>query len=290
MSANDPFSLRIFVADGDPDGLRIVERSNWVGKALMFPRTIFPSIKQREEFSQAAVYLLLGTRDDGDGEQIYIGETDSVGERLKNHYANKDFWNRAVFFISSGSSPLNKAHVQFLEARLYALAKQAKRLPLILENGNQPKEPNLSEFDSADMKVFLKYLLGILPVLGIYAFEQPNRSTSQNQPATLKLEAKGIKASGYESSQGFIVLKDSHALADEQPSIPRGFKEIRDELITSGVLKRENNTLVFTQDSSFSSPSTAAGVVLGRNANGRTEWKDEHGRTLKEIQEAAIKS
>jgi hypothetical protein len=29
-----PFSLRIFVADGDPDGLRIVERSNWVGRAL----------------------------------------------------------------------------------------------------------------------------------------------------------------------------------------------------------------------------------------------------------------
>ncbi len=33
-----PFSLRIFVADGDPDGLRIVERSNWVGRALVFTR------------------------------------------------------------------------------------------------------------------------------------------------------------------------------------------------------------------------------------------------------------
>ncbi len=33
-----PFSLRIFVADGDPDDLRIVERSNWVGRALVSPR------------------------------------------------------------------------------------------------------------------------------------------------------------------------------------------------------------------------------------------------------------
>lgn len=33
-----PFTLRIFVADGDPDGLRLVERSNWIGKAVMFPR------------------------------------------------------------------------------------------------------------------------------------------------------------------------------------------------------------------------------------------------------------
>ena len=33
-----PLSLRIFVADGDPDGLQIIERSNWIGKALVFPR------------------------------------------------------------------------------------------------------------------------------------------------------------------------------------------------------------------------------------------------------------
>jgi hypothetical protein len=37
---------------------------------------------------------------------------------------------------------------------------------------------------------------------------------------------------------------------------------------------------------SFSSPSTAAAVVLGRSANGRVEWKAADGRTLKEIQEA----
>ena len=37
-----PFSLRIFVADGDPDGLRIVDKSNWIGKALVFPRALLP--------------------------------------------------------------------------------------------------------------------------------------------------------------------------------------------------------------------------------------------------------
>jgi hypothetical protein len=42
----------------------------------------------------------------------------------------------------------------------------------------------------------------------------------------------------------------------------------------------------FTQDYSFSAPSTAAAVVLGRSANGRIEWKAADGRTLKEIQAA----
>jgi hypothetical protein len=290
MSTHYPFSLRIFVADGDPDGLRIVERSNWVGKALMFPRTIFPSIKQRNEFSQTGVYLLLGPRDDGDGEQLYIGEGDPVKPRLDSHYASKDFWNRAVFFISTGS-PLNKAHVQFLEARLIALANEAKRLPL--ENKNQPTESNLSEADRADMQVFLEHLLGMLPVLGIYAFEQPKRISNNSQTETLYIEAKGIQARGYESSQGFVVLGGSQAIAEEQPSAAthaRGAVELRAELKERGVMKVEGSSLVFTQDFSFSSPSTASSVILGRASNGRTEWKDKHGRVLKAIQEAAAKS
>ena len=41
----------------------------------------------------------------------------------------------------------------------------------------------------------------------------------------------------------------------------------------------------FTQDYSFSSPSTAAAVALGRSANGRIEWKDKSGKTLKAFQE-----
>ena len=35
-----PFSLHIFVVDGDPDGLRIVDKTNWIGKALVFPRAL----------------------------------------------------------------------------------------------------------------------------------------------------------------------------------------------------------------------------------------------------------
>jgi len=50
------------------------------------------------------------------------------------------------------------------------------------------------------------------------------------------------------------------------------------------VLGLQGGLYQFTQDYSFSSPSTAA--VLGRSANGRIEWKAADGRTLKELQEA----
>ena len=74
MNESHPFSIRIFVANGDPDGLRIIERSNWNGRAMVFPRSLLPEVKKREEFGRTGVYLLLGPREDGEGELLYIGK------------------------------------------------------------------------------------------------------------------------------------------------------------------------------------------------------------------------
>ena len=284
MSLLKPFSLRIFVADGDPDGLRLVERSNWVGKAIVFPRALLPKIKQRAELNQTGVYLLLGPREDGEGEMLYIGEGDPVRPRLESHYAQKDFWNRAVCFVATPGQ-LNKAHVQFLEANLIRLAKAAKRLPL--DNANQPAEPSLSEADCADMQVFLENMLGILPVLGVHAFEQTATLATTVAETVLTCKGKGVTASDYEAIQGFVVKAGSQVVGESVPSMQqhvRGMFDLREELMGNGVLVREGDHYRFAQDYVFSSPSTAAAVVLGRSANGRIEWKDAGGRTLKELQ------
>lgn len=47
---------------------------------------------------------------------------------------------------------------------------------------------------------------------------------------------------------------------------------------------REKEHLEFTDDYIFSSPSTAAIMVMGRNANGLSEWKSKDGKTLKEFE------
>ena len=282
-----PFSLRVFVADGDPDGLRIVDKSNWIGKALVFPRALLPHVKARPELAQTGVYLLLGPRPDGEGDMLYVGEGDPIRPRLESHYAQKDFWTRAVGFTTTTAGQLNKAHVQFLESRLIALARAAKRMPL--DNANQPAEPRLSEADRADMEVFLGHMLGMLPVLGVHAFEQAPSAPAAKASPVLTCKGKGVQATGYEASQGFVVRAGSQAVLDTVPSMAlhvRGMYDLRQELIGNGVLGLQGGIYQFTQDYSFSSPSTAAAVVLGRSANGRIEWKATDGRTLKELQEA----
>lgn len=286
MTNSPPFSIRIFVADGDPDGLRLVERSNWIGRGVMFPRALYPQVRNRPEFQQTGVYLLLGPRTDGEGEMLYIGEGDPVRPRLENHYANKDFWTRAVFFVA-GPGQLNKAHVQYLEAQLVNRAKAAKRMPL--ENGNTPSEPTLSEADRADMDVFLSNILGILPVLAIHAFEQSLPGVLKPESSLLYCQGKGVKASGYDTPQGFMVISGSLAVSEETPSLGDYFPHVceqRSDLISSGVLVPDGDKLRFTQDHTFNSPSLASTVILARNSNGRIDWKDSTGKTLKEIQMA----
>lgn len=286
MSSQTPFSLRIFVADGDPDGLRLVERSNWIGKAVMFPRALYPQVRNRPEFQQTGVYLLLGPRPQGDGEMLYIGEGDPVRPRLESHYANKDFWTRAVFFVA-GSGQLNKAHVQYLESVLVGRAGAAKRMAL--ENANKPTEPTLSEADRADMDVFLSNILGMLPVLGIHAFEQTPVLVASAGTVLLMCQGRGITATGRDTPQGFIVQTGSFAANDEVPSLKEyspSTSALREELKKSGVLVSDGAKLRFTQDYPFSSPSYASSVVLGRQSNGRSDWKDSNGKTLKQLQEA----
>ena len=80
----------------------------------------------------------------------------------------------------------------------------------------------------------------------------------------------------------------SQAVPDAVPSMQqhvRGMYELRQELIGNGVLTAEGGGYRFSQDYVFTSPSTAAAVVLGHSANGRIEWKDGQGRRLKELQE-----
>ena len=51
------FSIRIFLADGEPDGLKIIEKSNWTGCGVVCPRPIFSDARGRREFTRTGVYI-----------------------------------------------------------------------------------------------------------------------------------------------------------------------------------------------------------------------------------------
>jgi hypothetical protein len=99
---------------------------------------------------------------------------------------------------------------------------------------------------------------------------------------------KGAQATGADTPEGFVVFEGSHARIDSVPSIHPYLQTQRDRLQAEGVLVPDGGHLRLTRAHLFDSPSTAAGVLLGRSANGRIEWKTSSGQTLKAMQEAAL--
>jgi hypothetical protein len=135
---------------------------------------------------------------------------------------------------------------------------------------------------------FLLDMLSIFPLIGLGVFEKTVAKKSARE--LLIIESKGIRASGYEDAKGFVICKGSQLVKEEGGSIHRFAATLRKDLLEQGVLVIEGQNLVLTQDYTFNSPSSAAGVVLGRSASGPFEWKTRNGVTLKELQAAAAET
>jgi len=191
-----------------------------------------------------------------------------------------------VVAFTSKDENLNKAHVRYLEARLVQLATKAGRVNVL--NGTVPALPKLSEPDRADMEAYLREMLVILPLLGIVAFEEI--AARAPRAAQLHLKGKGAQATGADSPEGFVVFAGSLARMESVPSIQAWLEAHRERLRQEGTLVPDGSYLRLTRAELFDSPSTAAGVILGRSANGRAEWKSESGQSLKDLQEAALEA
>lgn len=277
-------TIKIFLPHGDPKRLRTGEISNWSGKAIAGPRTELDQILKRDEASCSGVYILSGVDPYTANPAAYIGEAESIKDRLKQHLA-KDFWSQLVFFTSKDEN-LTKAHVRFLEGRLIALAKEARRADL---TNSQASGSRLPESDIADMEIYLERIEQLLPALGVDVLVPvSSRGGTSKETQLLYCEVSGLTAIARLTPNGIVVLKGSQAAPSLRPSAADypWIISSREQLLKNSILVLNKDVLVFQQDHEFSSPSAAAAIVHGGTANGRTAWKDEKGRTLKALESA----
>ena len=89
-------------------------------------------------------------------------------------------------------------------------------------------------------------------------------------------------ATGILLDDGFLVYKGSALRTDVRSSAKSAFIKQRKQFIEQ-YCHIVNGVPITLSDYKFSSPSTAAAMFLGGNANGWTEWKNEEGKTLSKI-------
>jgi hypothetical protein len=274
--------ISIFLIDGIPDGRLVGEISNWTGKAFKIPRKLLKESAKREELAKTGVYFLFGKSEDNpDEDAVYIGEAEEAYKRLAQQQ-KMEFWSEAVVFISKDEN-LNKAHVKYLESKIYDIAKAAKRYTIT--NSSIPTCPVISESEQAVMTEFISNLRVLINTLG-YRVLEPLADAKEKQKNLYFIKAaRGADGKAVVTNEGVVVIEGSEIATSTVPSMAPAFINQRQKLIDQGVIKKTDGKLIFTKDYLFSSPSTAAAVVMGRNANGRIEWKDKKAKTLKEKEE-----
>ena len=276
-------TIKIFLLDGDPNGRMSCELSNWTGKAYKIPRIKIKECSDRNDLINTGVYLLFGKDEEGK-DQVYIGEAETILKRLSQHLNQKDFWNEAIVFISKDEN-LNKAHIKYLENKLYGLAKKVNRYKI--ENTITPSQSSISEPDQAEMEEFIQNIKLLVNTLGHKVFEEKREFKTKRKQTNFYIKAaRGANSQGEPTSDGFVVFKGSKFATSIVKSYPPTMIKLRQQLIDQGLLVTKNNELILTDDYIFGSPSTAAAIVMGRNANGLIEWKLSSGITLKEFESA----
>ncbi len=274
-------TIKIFLIDGEPNGRMSCELSNWSGKAYKIPRIKIKECSDRDDLKSTGVYLLFG-KDDNGKDKVYIGEAESILKRLNQQLTSKDFWNETIVFISKDEN-LNKAHIKYLENRLHEIANVVNRYKV--DNSIIPTQSSISESDRAEMEEFIENIKLLVNSLGHKVFDEKREfKPKQKQDLFFLKGARGADGKGAPSSEGFVVFKGSKAALTVVKSISPNFIALRNKLIEDGVLIKKNEFFEFTDDYIFSSPSTSAVIVMGRNANGLTEWKSKDGKTLKDFE------
>jgi len=272
-------TINIFFLDGDPNGRLECDLSNWSGKVYKIPRININLCSDLEEVDFTGVYLLFGKNEDGK-DLVYIGESESVLTRIKQHLIKKDFWNEAIILVALNNS-LDKAEAKYLENQFYLLAKKTNRYAI--DNPNIPTSASISKSKIAKMEEFLDYSKMFVNTLGHKVFEEKRELKQKQKIFTIK-SVRGAEAQGEPTSEGFVVLKGSKAANTVVKSLSPSSQKFRMRLMDEGILVDKVEYFEFSDDSIFSSPSSAAVVVMGRNANGLTEWKLSDGTTLKEFE------
>lgn len=277
--------ITIYQIDDIETGPKTIEIGGSSLRAIYSTRSRLNDLLKRNEYKNPGVYILKSYPYSQDySERVYIGEADPLVTRLNQHIkdVSKDF-SECVAIYSSNKGELTKAHIKYIESKLYKLANECKTSEI--DNSNRPTKSTLSEADESMVDKFIQQIKVIMPLLGfqflVPSIAKTDQMISEGVPI-FKLVNKGQDSSLIITEQGYIVLKNSTACKESLPSMG-SYRKLKDRLVASGILFEEDDKYVFVQDTIFPSASAASSIILGTNSSGPALWKTSEGKSINDL-------
>ena len=268
-------TIQIFLPDGNPTSIKIADLTNRMIVATLIPRNKLSNSSVRQEVRKYGIYFLFGINEEKAKPIAYVGETEDCFKRLSVHHKEKDFWTHAV--VISHKSYFTKAHVEYLEYLCIKSAREIGRYDTT-DNKSTPTKTFITESMEADLLDNFETIKILLSTLGYPIFEEIKSADKKRE--ILFCKGKEASATGALIDDGFMVSKGSIANIEETKTATSWVIGLRKKLIDDKIMVSENGVFIFREDFVFNSPSAAAAAVLGRQANGWTEWKNKEGKTI----------
>lgn len=287
-------TIQLYLMDSVPKSRIKCTLANWTGIAYKIPRTELEKAKSIDYLKQSGVYFLFSTSDETQENIVYIGQAgtrkngEGILNRLQEHKRNpdKDYWTEAVAFTTTNNT-FGPTEISYLENQFTKLAIDSKRY--IVKNSNEPSLGHVTEEKESELEEYIDYAKIVIGALGYRIFEpiieSPEIITTVLAPTPEPLlslilkqgKKEKIIAQGKQTNEGFVIIKGSNIKSSTVKSVPT--KALKDR-------ERANldDNFVLLEDMLFNSPSSAASFVTGYAINGKDAWKDEHGRSLNEIE------
>lgn len=284
--ANQGGTIQIVLPFGSPRGIKIAEITNRIVQAIYIPRNELNKAEERPEVEGVGVYYLFGQNEEDSKPEVYVGEAENCLVRLKEHNRSKDFWDTAVVFVTNNvQNQFTKTDIKFLERLSYDKAMNISRFKL---NQRIPQASFVPEWRQVDLYDFFETIKILLSTLGYPVFDEMRKTIETDSENVFFCEGKGLKAKGEYNEDGFVIFKGSEIYGQTTKSTHNYLVSKREALINDQVVNKKDDHYVFTEDHQFTSPSQAAAIVLGRNANGWMEWKNKEGKTLDEVKRKEV--
>lgn len=273
-----PQTIQIYLPFGDPQRMRVAEITTRTVQVFDVPRNEIPSFSEMPESERVAVYYLFGDEGGDTRIQCYVGQTSSCRQRFRDHLASKAFWSRALVTVSR-TNTLTDTHARFLEWKSIQAGYESGRFTL--ENGNTGSRPHTPAPLEAECDEIFDTIDTLISTLGFPLFKPLATAAPKPTDHLVFCKARGADAKGVYSSDGLTVFKGSMcAQKPTNKASPQSLHARRSKLIEDGTLVMKSGVPVFARDTLFNAPSTAAMIVMFRNANGWVEWKTKNGTTL----------
>ncbi|MDY0219169.1 MAG: GIY-YIG nuclease family protein [Candidatus Cloacimonas acidaminovorans] len=267
--------LEIIYHDGQPDGIRSVRRHLSTVTTYVIPRTMLSGAKSISGINRPGIYYLINEDENNKIAQIYIGQTRNGISRLDDHNRSKDFWNKAIMFLSDNKT-FSLDIISGLEEYAIVKARDSKRYKI--ENTINPKY-EIDEYDLASIEEIYEEIKFIMATLG---YKLENVVDDLSSASILHTTRNGINALGVYTGDKFDVLEGSEINMSRAVHLPK-YNTQREELLANGSIVLENGKYILKATLTFNTPSGASDFVLGGSTNGWVEWRNTEGKTLDEL-------